>query len=529
MVTNIIGLGRKDYIFSNWAGIFSCKPSLYFQPSTLDEIVGLVKGAREANTTIMVVGSGHSPSDLTMTNEWLVNLDKFNKVLDLQKDKSGLFTDVTVEAGLRIYQLNEYLADNGLALQNLGSISEQSVAGIISTGTHGASPYHGLVSQQFVNLTIVNGKGEIVYLDSETNQDVFRAALLGLGKIGIIVKATIRAIPAFNIKSSQEVINFETLLEKWDTLWVSSEYIRVWWFPYAKKCILWRGQKTEEPLSAPRESWYGTKLGRLFYESLLWIAVHIYSPLTPYVEKFIFNRQYGTVETLGNGAIAVQPSVEGLNMDCLFSQFVDEWAAPLNNGPEILRSLEHYINTAAVNHDFYVHVPVEVRCSNTTTTNAIGNVADVTNRTEISPGPIKGNDLRPLLDNTPTLNYAPLSDVTNSQLTLYINATMYRPFFTNSPIGKWFKIFEETMGAAGGKPHWAKNFLGSVEWAAGDVKEEKAYKDGEMRGFAKKNQEWFGENLKTFKRIRKEQDPYNVFLSSKEWAIRNGIVDVDEL
>ncbi|KAH3680088.1 hypothetical protein WICMUC_000571 [Wickerhamomyces mucosus] len=531
-MSSIVGLGRKDYKFSNWAKIFSCKPALYFQPESVDQVVELVKEASNSKTTLLTVGSGHSPSDLVMTDEWLVNLDKLNKVINVERDPSGLFADVTVEAGIRLYQLNEFLAEEGLALQNLGSITEQSVAGVISTGTHGASPYHGLISQQYVNLTIVNGKGEIIFLDSKNNQDLFRAALLSLGKIGIIVKATIRTIAAFKIKSSEEVITFDELLKKWETLWVHSEYLRVWWYPYAKKCVLWRGERTNEPISvAPRKSWWGTTIGRTFYEALLWIAVNIYPPFTPIVEKFVFNRQFGSVETHGDGSFNIQPSVTSLSMDCLFSQFVNEWAAPLNNGPEILRGLEHSINNAAINHEYYVHVPIEVRCSNTTFTNEIDNTPDLTNRTTISPGPIRGNNLRPLLDNTPKLNYAPLDDVTNSQLSLYINATMYRPFFTNSPIGKWYKIFEEIMGAAGGKPHWAKNFIGNVEWSdlsKFEQKQDKDYYDGEMKGFGSKNREWFGEDLELFKKLRKENDPNGVFLSSKDWAIRNGIVDIED-
>ncbi|KAH3688200.1 hypothetical protein WICPIJ_000842 [Wickerhamomyces pijperi] len=522
--SNLVGLGKKDYQFSNWAKIFTCKPALYFQPSTITEIQSIIKSAVEEKKTLLTVGSGHSPSDLIMTNEWLMNLDNFQQVLQFKPHESGLYADVTVEAGLRIYQLNEFLKGKGFALQNLGSISDQSVAGIISTGTHGASPYHGLVSSQFVNLTIINGKGEIIELDSTTNQDLFRAALLSLGKIGVIVKATVRAVAAFNIKSTEEVINFETLLEQWENIWVSSEYIRVWWYPYAKKCVLWRGTKTEEPLTAPRSSWWGTTVGRVFYEALLWVAVNIYEPFTPYVEKFVFNRQFGSVETLGDGAVEVQPSIESLNMDCLFSQFVNEWAAPLNNGPEILSSLAKSIETAAEKHDFYVHVPIEVRCSNTTTTNSEDSTPDLTNRTKISPGPITGNNLRPLLDNTPRLKHAPLADVTNSQLSLYINATMYRPFLTNSPIGKWYKIFEEIMGAAGGKPHWAKNFIGSVEYFDSG-KNEGQFQDGEMRGFALKNQEWFGDDWELFKKLRQENDPEGVFVSNKDWAIRNGIVE----
>ncbi|CCE64523.1 hypothetical protein TPHA_0I00160 [Tetrapisispora phaffii CBS 4417] len=518
---------KKEFLFKNWAGIYSCKPQLYFQPRSVDEVITIVNNARSEKKTIVTVGSGHSPSNMCMTSEWLMNLDNLNQVIKYEENKEQHYMDVTVDAGLRVYQLNDWLAEKGYAIQNLGSISEQSVAGIISTGTHGSSPYHGLVSSNFVNLTIVNGKGELVFLDSENHPDVFRAALLSLGKIGIIVKATIRTIPAFNIKSSQEVITFDTLLEIWDTIWSSSEFIRVWWYPYTRKCILWRGVKTEEEVTPPRYSWWGSRLGRFLYEALLYVSVRIYPALTPYIEEFVFNRQYGNVETYGNGDIAIASSVKSLNMDCLFSQFVDEWSCPLDNGPEILRSLDHSITQACNAKEFYVHVPVEIRCSNTTLP---PKPLDYSDRTSTSPGPVYGNRLRPYLDNTPShCRYAPLSDVTNGQLTLYINATIYRPFYYNTPIHKWYKLFENTMAAAGGKPHWAKNFLGSTKFAMTEVKEESDYEDFEMRGMAKKIQEWYGEDLKQFQEIRRQQDPENIFVSNKEWAILNGIVTANEL
>ena len=514
---------QKDYKFRNWAGIYSCKPQLYFQPTTIEEVSSVVKDARSLGKTIVTVGSGHSPSNMCITSEWLMNLDKLNKVLGFEEVKDLHYADVSVEAGIRVFQINDYVATKNYAVQNLGSISEQSIAGIISTGTHGSSPYHGLVSSNIVNLTIVNGLGEIVFLDSENHPEVFRAALLSLGKIGIIVRATVRVIPAFNIKSKQEVISFEDLLGRWDTLWTSSEFIRVWWYPYSRKCVLWRGDKTEEAATPARKSWWGTTLGRIFYETLLWLSCRVYTPLTPYVERFVFQRQYGKLSNNGNEDINIANSVNAFNMDCLFSQFVNEWGCPLENGPQILRSLDHSITQGSNNKEFYVHVPMEIRCSNTTLP---AEPLDTKDRTVTSRGTVYGNILRPYLDNTPSsCTYTPLSNVTNSQLTLYINATIYRPFGYNTKIHDWYSLFEDTMSVAGGKPHWAKNFLGSSKNSAGDVKTESEYDDFEGRGLGRKIQEWYGDNLVKFREIREQQDPDNVFLMNKEWIFRNGIVN----
>ncbi|OWB61002.1 hypothetical protein B5S31_g2495 [[Candida] boidinii] len=544
---------------STWAKTFSCQPQYYFQPETIEQIKSLVDHARLKRKTLMTVGSGHSPSDLTMSTEWIVNLDKFNHILSMTDGTTSngdKYTDVTVEAGVRIYQLNEFLATKGLAIQNLGSISDQSIAGIISTGTHGSSAYHGLVSQQIVDITIVNGLGQLIKCSQFENQDLFRASMLSLGKIGLISYVTIRTIPRYQIKSTQEVISFDTLLDQFEKIWISNEFIRIWWFPYSERCILWRASKTFDPISLPRESWYGTKFGRFFYESLLWLSVHIFPRLTPFVEKFVFGRQYGMTETYGSknkSFVAVQESVEGLNMDCLFSQYVDEWTAPLTNGPEILRSLNNSIKEAAKSGEFFVHAPIEVRCSNTTSNediihNIVNSTPNETGKTfedndkKLSKGAIYGNTLRPFLDNTPKLNWVPLDNVTNSQLTLYINATMYRPFHTKSPIGKWFKIFEETLEAAGGKPHWAKNFIGGDNYNNNDIntnsststsstnkndtnKEYDSSKDGEMIGLASKMQEWFGDDLIKYRNVRREMDPEGVFLSGIEWVKRNGLID----
>ncbi|KAH3666332.1 hypothetical protein OGAPHI_004521 [Ogataea philodendri] len=514
------GLVVPRFIHRTWAKTFFCKPEYYFQPRTVEDLQEIVHSARKSGRTVMTVGSGHSPSNLTMSDDWIVNLDKFNKIVKESVSPDGKYTDFTVEAGIRIYQLNQFLATKGLAIQNLGSISEQSMAGIISTGTHGSSPFHGLVSQQVVDITLVNGLGELVKCSPTEKPDLFRAACLSLGKIGLIAYVTIRTVPRYQIRSRQEVITFDTLLDKFESIWTSDEFVRVWWFPYTERCILWRASKSTDPISTPRPSWYGTKFGRLFYESLLWISVHILPRLTPFVERFVFSRQYGLTETYGSGDIAVQESVEGLNMDCLFSQYVNEWAAPLTNGPEILRSLAATINDAAKSNKFYVHAPIEVRCSNTTCSNSL-EPQDLTERTTTSPGPIYGNNLRPLMDNTPRLSWVPQENVTNSQLTLYINATMYRPFFSFVPIGKWYAIFEETMEAAGGKPHWAKNFIGT---GASNFK-----KDGEMIGFKDKMEEWFGDDLTLFRELRRENDPDGVFLSGLDWVKMNGIISEEEL
>lgn len=457
---------------STWAGTFTCTPQLYIEPCCLSEIKMAVLEAKTRGKTIMMVGSGHSPSKLTMTDEWLMNLDKFNAIVDISRH--GEYTDVTVEAGARLYNLNEQLADKGLAIQNLGSISEQSIAGIFSTGTHGSSYYHGLVSQQLVDITLMCANGELVKCSAESNPDLFRALLVGLGKFGVIVYVTIRTLPAFTLATKQEAIPFETVVNSdlWKTLWTRSEFARVWWFPYSEHCIVWHADKSEHTtMTRRRFSFYETALGRFCYQAMLWVSVKLVPSLTPLIEKWVFKKQY---LEFPQTEVYYERSDRALNMDCLFSQFVNEWGIPLSKGQQVLNELDQVIKEAARTGEFYVHAPMEVRITNT---------VDVSNKYCVP-----GNTLRPLLDPT-----------CHTEATLYINATMYRPFGFDYSVAKWYNKFEEIMRNAGGRPHWAKNHI------------------------ALSICEWYGADFAKWSQLRQQYDPTGTFLSGREWIRENSV------
>lgn len=496
-------VGVTGWRHSTWAQTYSCTPSLYFEPTEVEDVRKLVKSARDHGTTITVVGARHSPSQLTMTSGWLLSLDKLKAVKGIERH--GEYSDITVQAGMRLNELNELLFSEGLSLQNLGSISEQSVAGVISTGTHGSSAFHGLISEHITRMLVVVGSGEPIECSDTKNPDLFKAALLGLGRFGIIVEATLRVVPAFDLESIQEIVSFEDLLSEmyWPQVFTSAEFHRIWWYPYAGKCILWRANRTLKPRTKPAYSFYGTRLGRFFYEFLLWASVSISPKITPFVERWLFRHQFKPIE------VAVARSDESINMDCLFKQFVDEWSLPLANGRDVLLNLKKEIDK----REFYVHSPFEIRVSNTTLppTAYFPKTATVAGVSGI--GPKYGNLTRPYLDPSPRLSWAPPPEVGIENLTLNLNATMYRPFGSNPLTHKWFSCFETICERAGGRPHWAKNFLGSQ--ASGG--------EHDMRGVRSKVDAWYGKDVAEWRRVRANFDPSNVFVGGNQWMRLNGL------
>ena len=409
-----------------WARTFHSYPERYIKPRTPEELQKVIKLARRCRRRITIVGCGHSPSDLTCTSSWLVNLDHFEEILDINK-KTNV---VVMQAGIRLHELGLKLKEQGLAMPNLGSIDHQSIAGAIGTATHGSSTRHGILSQSVLALKIMLANGRTVSCSAEQNGDLFRAALVSLGAIGIITEVTFQAVPAFDIEWSQSLHPLEEIIADWEKdLWTQKEFTRVWWLPYMKRCIKWRADKTDKPHQPPEANWWGGRIGFHTYHILLYCAQWVPSIL-PHLEKFVINVQYAFKD--GAGSTAVQEGRTGLLMNCMYSQFVNEWAIPLEKGPAAITRLSLWLNgdekasgIPFSSKGLYVHAPVEVRVCDTSSTQP-----------------------RPYLDNT--MPDGP---------TLYLNATLYRPYNRDPPCReRYYEAFEWLMKELGGRPHWAKNF-----------------------------------------------------------------------
>ncbi|GAM84895.1 hypothetical protein ANO11243_028970 [Dothideomycetidae sp. 11243] len=461
---------QTGHIHRTWARTFTSRPELYLQPQTVEEVQKIVKLARRCRRHIVLVGCGHSPSDLTLTSSWIVNLDRLCGVKSVDRDVQR----ITAEAGIRLRAFNAVANENSLTVPNLGSIDEQSLAGAMSTGTHGSTLKHGTLSEKVLSLRIVLSDGTVKRCSATENEELFRASLLSLGALGIIVEIEYQLCEATNIEWNQVLLPLRTILDTWSTsLWTKEEFVRVWWLPYLRRAVVWSASKTDEAPRPPKGSWYGGSVGFHTYHILLRLS-NVFPSILPWIEWFVFGMQYSFTPGPKSATSAIEPMQHGLLMNCLYSQFVNEWAVPLSKGPEIISRLDAWLNREPFsqhnipfdNKDLYVHAPIEVRVSDTTRT---------------SP--------RPYLDMS-----------CSEEPTLYLNATLYRPFLCDPPCkDRYYEAFEWLMREYNGRPHWAKNFT-------------------EASG-QKYLATQYGSDLDRWLEVRDEADPDGIFIGS--WHRRN--------
>jgi L-gulonolactone oxidase len=232
--------------WTNWAGTYSCSPTRIESPATQEEIVTIVRTAAARGERVKVIGSGHSFTDIACTDGCLVTLDHYSKVLDIDRDKAT----ITAQAGITILQLSAALAEVGLAMENMGDVGYQSIAGAISTATHGTGERFRNISSQVVGLSIVQANGEVIHCSEDSNPDVYRAAQVGLGALGVISTVTLRCVPAFNIRSVQEPKRVDELLESFDELCAANDHFEFFWWPHTEWAQAITNTRTQDPASA---------------------------------------------------------------------------------------------------------------------------------------------------------------------------------------------------------------------------------------------------------------------------------------
>ncbi|MFD4483119.1 MULTISPECIES: D-arabinono-1,4-lactone oxidase [unclassified Streptomyces] len=393
------GSGKSAAAWRNWAGNVTARPVREVTPASVDELTAALRQAREDGLKVKPVGTGHSFTAAAVTDGLLIRPELLTGIRRIDREAGT----VTVEAGTPLKRLNAALAREGLSLTNMGDIMEQTVSGATSTGTHGTGRDSASISAQIKALELVTADGTVLTCSEKENPEVFAAARLGLGALGVISAITFAVEPVFFLTAREEPMTFDKVTSEFDALYAENEHFEFYWFPHTGNCTTKRNNRSTGPADPP---------GRV----------------SAFVEdEVLSNGLFQVVNTIGRAVPAAIPGIARISSKALSARtytdipykvftsprrvrFMEmEYAVPRAALVETLRELKAMVERSNLRISF----PVEVRT-------------------------------------------APADDITLSTASgresAYIAVHMYR----GTPYQAYFTAAERIFTAHEGRPHWGK-------------------------------------------------------------------------
>ncbi|WP_338875967.1 D-arabinono-1,4-lactone oxidase [Spirosoma sp. SC4-14] len=182
----------SDDKLKNWAGNYTYSTDRLYQAKSLKQVQELVKKYDK----LKVLGTRHCFNGIADSTHNLISLRQMDQVLGLDTKAHT----VTIDANLSYGQLAPYLESKGFALHNLASLPHISVAGACATATHGSGVKNGNLSTAVSAMEIVTAAGEVRKLSRQKDGDMFRAAVVHLGALGVVTKVTLNVVPTFQMR-----------------------------------------------------------------------------------------------------------------------------------------------------------------------------------------------------------------------------------------------------------------------------------------------------------------------------------------
>lgn len=332
--------------WSNWSGSVQCTPLEIKTPSSQEEIQAIIRNCAAQQTTVRVVGSGHSFTRLVETNDTIISLDNFQGLESM--DKSAL--QATVLAGSKLKWLGEELLKNGMAQINLGDIDVQSIAGATSTGTHGTGVNLGSVSTQIIEITLVTAKGDVLVCSENENKEIFKAAQVALGSLGVVTKVKLQLVPAYKLKYVRAKASFEEVLNNLAKYNSENRNFEFYWFPHTDGVQLKTLNITdEEPTKNSAMKYFNDMVLENGAFKVLSEMCRIAPSFTKTVCKIsAAGVSTGTDINYSNRIFATPRLVKFQEM---------EYNLPVEHGIKALKEIREVINK----NNIKVHFPIEVR------------------------------------------------------------------------------------------------------------------------------------------------------------------------
>jgi FAD-linked oxidoreductase len=379
-------------------------------PSGADGIAEVLDRARREGRRVRPVGSGHSFTGIARPDpDPAGGPEPVQLRLDRHADAVSLDTAAglaTVQAGMPLHRLNLLLQAAGLAMTNLGDVDRQTVSGATSTGTHGTGARFGGISTQLRGLELVTAAGEVLTCSAEQNPDVFAAARVGLGALGVVSALTLAVEPLFALQAEEGPAPLEETLDRFDEWCEQADHVEFYWFPHTRTTSVKRN--TRLPLEAagsrPLPGWRAWLDDELLANTLFGGAVALGRRLPATV------RPIARVASRALGARSYTDVSHRVFISSRRVRFVEmEYAVPRQALLATVRELVAAVEAS----DLRVAFPVEVRVA----------AAD-----DIPLSTASGRD--------------------SGYVAVHLPA--------GSDPGRYFALVESIMGAVGGRPHWGK-------------------------------------------------------------------------
>jgi L-gulono-1,4-lactone dehydrogenase len=390
----------------NWAGDQACHPGELIRPRDRDELSTAIAAA-EGGRPISVAGSGHSFTEAAMTDGTMIDIGALSGVIDADPG-SAL---VKVGGGTVLADLNEQLHGIGLAMENLGDIDRQTIAGSISTGTHGTGARLRNISSQVTGIELVLADGSVRELNGDG--DLLRAARVGVGALGAISAVTLRCVPAFTLDRVDAPHPREEVLDSFQERAEAHDHFELFTFPYADSALVLERNRTDAP-PHPRGR-LAAHLNDVVLENWALEAISAAGKAFPAA----IPRLSRIAARLASGSRAIDRS------DRIFAnerrvRFTEmEYGVPRENGPEAARRVIEWVRS----NRYPVFFPIEMRVA-------------------------AGDDA--------------LLSPSHERDTAYIAVHQYRGMEWRP----YFEAVEEIMDSYGGRPHWGKRHFQTAETLA---------------------------------------------------------------
>ncbi|WP_329124067.1 D-arabinono-1,4-lactone oxidase [Streptomyces sp. NBC_01465] len=402
--------GASSSTWRNWAGNVTARPAREVSPASVEELADAVRKAADEGLTVKPVGTGHSFTATAATEGLLVRPDLLTGIREIDRAAGT----VTVEAGTPLKRLNLALAREGLSLTNMGDIMEQTVAGATSTGTHGTGRDSASIAAQIRALELVTADGSVLTCSEKENPEVFAAARIGLGALGVITAITFAVEPVFLLTAREEPMAFDRVTAEFDELVAENEHFEFYWFPHTGNCNTKRNNRSEGPVAPP-----GKISG--------WVE-----------DELLSNGVFQLACSLGRAVPRTIPSIAKISSRALSARtytdipykvftsprrvrFVEmEYALPREAAMEALREVKAMVERSPLRVSF----PVEVRT-------------------------------------------APADDIALSTASGRESAYIAVHLYKGTPYQSYFTAVERIMTAHGGRPHWGKVHTRDAEYLAG--------------------------------------------------------------